>query len=48
MAFDSVFRWEDAEGRIAHGPVQSVWNHRIQQFMKTKRLERSSHEGVSA
>jgi hypothetical protein len=36
-SFDSVFRWEDDHGRVTHGPVQSVWNERVQHALKARR-----------
>jgi hypothetical protein len=34
--FDSVVRWEDADGRVAYGPCQGVWYDAYQQAMKTR------------
>jgi hypothetical protein len=36
-SFDSVFRWEDENGRIAHGPVQTLWGERAARALKAKR-----------
>jgi len=36
-SFETLFRWEDNEGRVAHGVGQSVWNSRAQQAMKSHR-----------
>jgi hypothetical protein len=36
-SFDSVFRWEDDQGRIAHGPAQSVWNEACGHALKARR-----------
>jgi hypothetical protein len=34
--FDSVVRWEDADGRLAHGPCQGVWYDAYQHAMRTR------------
>jgi hypothetical protein len=36
-SFETLFRWEDAEGRVAYGPGQSVWNSTAQRAMKAHR-----------
>jgi hypothetical protein len=36
-SFDSVFRWEDAQGRVGHGPVQTLWSERAARALKAKR-----------
>lgn len=41
-AFDSVFRWEDEEGRVAHGPAQSIWNEAVGHALKQRRAARAT------
>lgn len=36
-AFDSVFRWEDEHGRVAHGSAQTAWNEHVQHTLKAGR-----------
>ena len=36
-SFDSVFRWEDEEGRIGYGPVQTLWSERAAHAFKARR-----------
>lgn len=36
-SFETLFRWTDAEGRVAYGPGQSVWNRKAQRAMKAHR-----------
>jgi hypothetical protein len=40
-AYETLFRWEDEQGRISHGPGQSVWNHVSQKAMRAKALARA-------
>ncbi|HEX6391253.1 MAG TPA: tyrosine protein kinase [Solirubrobacteraceae bacterium] len=35
-AYETLFRWEDEQGRVAHGPGQAVWNHVSQRAMRAK------------
>lgn len=35
-AFDSVVRWEDEQGRVAHGPGQTIWSERAQHALRAK------------
>ena len=34
MAHDSVYRWQDEQGRLSHGPYQEVWSQTYQHAMK--------------
>jgi hypothetical protein len=34
--FDSVVRWEDADGNVGHGPCQGVWYDAYQRAMKAR------------
>jgi len=36
VAFETLFRWQDAQGRVAYGPGQSIWNHVSQKAMRGK------------
>jgi hypothetical protein len=36
VASETLFRWEDDQGRVAYGPGQSVWNHVSQKAMRAK------------
>jgi hypothetical protein len=38
---DSVFRWEDAQGRVTHGSCQEAWFDGWQRAMKARALERT-------
>lgn len=35
-SYETLFRWEDDRGRIAHGPSQSIWNYAAQKAMRAK------------
>lgn len=35
-AYETLFRWEDASGRVAYGPGQSIWNHLSHKAMRDK------------
>ena len=37
---DSVYRWEDEEGRISHGTYQEIWFDRYHQAMKREGVPR--------
>jgi hypothetical protein len=39
-AYDSVFRWEDADGRVGHGVLQAMWSERAGQAFKARRSDR--------
>jgi hypothetical protein len=36
MAHDSVYRWEDEQGRLSHGPYQEIWSQAYQHAMRQR------------
>jgi hypothetical protein len=32
--YESIMRWEDDRGKVAHGPAQTIWNWKAQQAMR--------------
>jgi len=44
MAHDSVYRWEDEQGRVSHGPYQEVWSQAYQHTMRRRRAPIGVHQ----
>jgi hypothetical protein len=42
-SYETLFRWEDDQGRIGHGPGQSVWNSTAQRAMRSAGSAAASH-----
>lgn len=45
MAHDSVYRWEDEQGRLSFGPYQEVWSAEYQHAMKRRYAGRPAATG---
>jgi len=39
LFIDSVYRWTDAKGQVAHCAYQEAWYHRFQRHMRARRLQ---------